>query len=55
MQGPADRRGAEPETDAAAPPRRNRTIMVAGLLLCITGAVVVAYLLGWLDRIGLLS
>ena len=53
MQGPADRRSAE--ADAAPAPRRNRTIIVAGLVLCIVGAVVVAYLLGWLDRIGLLS
>ena len=53
MQGPADWRSAE--ADAAPAPRRNRAILVAGLLLCITGAVVVAYLLGLLDRIGLLS
>jgi ferric-dicitrate binding protein FerR (iron transport regulator) len=51
VQGPADRRRA----DAAPAPRRNRAIIVAGLLLCIAGAVAVAYLLGWLDRIGLLS
>lgn len=53
MQGPADRRSAE--AGSAPAPRRNRAIIVAGLLLCIAGAVVVAYLLGWLDRIGLLS
>jgi capsular polysaccharide biosynthesis protein len=53
VQGPADRRSAG--SDAAPAPRRNRANIVAGLLLCITGAVVVAYLLGWLDRIGLLS
>ncbi len=53
MQGPADRRSAG--SDTAPAPRRNRTIIVAGLALCIVGAVVVAYLLGWLDRIGLLS
>ena len=51
MQGPADRRSAE----ADAAPRRNRAIIVAGLLLCITGAVAAAYLLGLLNRIGLLS
>ncbi len=53
MQGPADRRNAEPS--AAPAPRRNRAIILAGLLLCIAAAVVVAYLLGLLDRIGLLS
>lgn len=53
MQGPADRRGTE--ADAAPVPRRNRAIIVAGLLLCIAAAVAVAYLLGLLDRIGLLS
>jgi hypothetical protein len=53
VQGPADRRSAE--ADAAPAPRRNRAIIVAGLLLCIAGAVVAAYLLGLLDRIGLLS
>ena len=54
MQGPADRRSAA--TDAAPEsPRRNRTIIVAGLLLCVVGAVVMAYLLGFLDRLGLLS
>ena len=53
MQGPADRRSAG--ADTASGPRRNRAIIVAGLVLCIVGAVVVAYLLGWLDRIGLLS
>jgi capsular polysaccharide biosynthesis protein len=52
VQGPADRRSAE--ADAASVPRRNRAIMVAGILVCIVGAVVVAFLLGWLDRIGLL-
>ena len=53
MQGPADRPNAG--LDAAPAPRRNRTIIVAGLLLCIIAAVVAAYLLGVLDRIGLLS
>jgi hypothetical protein len=38
-----------------APPRRNRTILWLGVLLCIVGAVFLAYLLGALDRIGLLS
>ena len=33
----------------------NRVIIGSGLLLCIVGAVVLAYLLGLLDRIGLLS
>ncbi len=51
MQGPADRRNAGSDTA----PRRNRAIIVAGLLLCIAGAVAVAYLLGLLDRVGLLS
>jgi hypothetical protein len=33
----------------------NRTIIVLGLLLCIAMAVGIAYLLGLLDRFGLLS
>jgi hypothetical protein len=33
----------------------NRTIIGFGLLLCIAGAVGAAYLLGLLDRFGLLS
>ena len=53
MQGPADRRSAG--YDPVPAPRRNRAIIAAGLLLCIVGAVVLAYLLGLLDRIGLLS
>ena len=53
MQGPADQRGAA--SGAAQGPRRNRGIIAAGLLLCVIGAVVVAYLLGLLDRVGLLS
>ena len=53
MQGPADRRSAG--SDAAPAPRRNRTIIVAGLALCIVGALLVAYLLGWLNRIRLFS
>jgi hypothetical protein len=32
----------------------NRSIIGLGLLLCIVGAVVVAYLLGLFDRVGLL-
>jgi len=53
VQGPADRRSAG--VDAAPAPRRNRTIIVAGLVLCVVGAIVLAYLLGFLDRVGLLS
>ena len=33
----------------------NRAIIVTGLLVCILGAVVIAYFLGMLGRIGLLS
>ena len=33
----------------------NRAIIVTGLLVCIVGAVVIAYLLRMLGRIGLLS
>jgi hypothetical protein len=33
----------------------NRAIIGAGLLLCIVGAVVIAYVLGMLGQIGLLS
>lgn len=53
MQGPVDERGAD--RDATPVPRRNRAIIGLGLLLCVVGAIVVAYLLGWLDRIGALS
>jgi hypothetical protein len=53
VQGPADRRSAGPDSTPA--PRRNRTIIAAGLVLCVAGAVAAAYLLGLLDRIGLLS
>lgn len=53
MQGPADGRGAG--ADATAPPRSNRRMLWLGLLLCVVGAVVAAYLLGLLDRFGLLS
>jgi hypothetical protein len=49
MAAPADGR------DAKAVPRSNRAILAIGLALCILGAVVVAYLLGLLDWIGLLS
>ncbi len=53
MQGPTEQRTAA--SGASPVPRRNRAIIVAGLLLCVVGAVVVAYLLGLLDRVGLLS
>ena len=53
MPDPVDERGAE--HDATAPPRRNRAILGLGLLLCVAGAVAVAYLLGLLHRTGLLS
>jgi hypothetical protein len=33
----------------------NRAIIGTGLLLCIVGAVIIAYVLGMLGRIGLLS
>jgi hypothetical protein len=33
----------------------NRAIIVTGLLVCIVGAVVIAYFLGMLGRTGLLS
>jgi hypothetical protein len=52
VQGPADGRGAG--ADATAP-RSNRRMLWLGLLLCVAGAVVAAYLLGLLDRFGLLS
>lgn len=53
MQGPADERAVGPGT-APSTPRRNRTIIGLGLLLCVVGAIAAAYLLGLLDRIGLL-
>jgi capsular polysaccharide biosynthesis protein len=53
VQGPADRRNSA--SDEVPAPRRNRAIILVGLALCVVGAVVVAYLLGLLDRIGLLS
>ena len=52
MPTPADRRASG--DDVTAPPKRNRAIIGLGLALCVVGAVVVAYLLGALDRIGLL-
>jgi len=33
----------------------NRAIIGAGLLLCIVGAVLIAYVLGMLGQVGLLS
>jgi hypothetical protein len=52
-QDPAD--GRRDGSDAApAPPKRNRAIIGLGVLLCVVGAVVAAYLLGLLDRTGLL-
>ena len=53
MPGQAD--GRSGSSDSTTAPRRNRGIIVAGLLLCVGGAVLVAYLLGLLDRVGLLS
>jgi hypothetical protein len=53
VQGPADERAAGLGTTPPAP-RRNRTIIGLGLLLCVVGAIAAAYLLGALDRIGLL-
>ena len=52
MPGQAD--GRSGSSDPTTTPRRNRGIIVAGLLLCVVGAVVAAYLLGVLDRTGLL-
>ncbi len=53
MLGPAERRSAGPGATPVL--RRNRGIIIAGLMLCVVGAVTAAYLLGLLDRIGLLS
>jgi len=53
MRTPADEQGTDPEARAA--PRSNRAIIGLGLLLCVVGAIVAAWLLGLLDRIGLLS
>ena len=53
MPGQAD--GRSGKFGATTASRRNRVIIVAGLLLCVGGAVLVAYLLGLLDRVGLLS
>jgi hypothetical protein len=54
MQGRADER-ADAGPDPTEPPKRNRTIIILGLALCIIAAVLAAYLLGWLDRAGALS
>jgi hypothetical protein len=54
VQGPADDRAAA-GPDPTEPPRRNRTIIVLGVLLCIVAAIAAAYLLGFLDRTGSLS
>jgi uncharacterized protein involved in exopolysaccharide biosynthesis len=54
MQGRADER-ADAGPDPTEPPKRNRTIIILGLVLCIVAAVVAAYVLGWLDRSGALS
>ena len=53
MPGQTD--GRSGKFGATTAPRRNRGIIVAGLLLCVGGAVLVAYLLGVLDRVGFLS
>jgi hypothetical protein len=53
MRTPADR--PEAGSEAAAAPRSNRAIIGLGVLLCIVGAIMAAWLLGLLDRIGLLS
>lgn len=52
MQGPADKRNAG--SGVASAPRRNRAIVGLGVALCVAGAVLAAYLLGLLDRAGLL-
>jgi hypothetical protein len=54
MQGRADER-ADAGPDPTEPPKRNRTIIILGLVLCIVAAVVAAWMLGWLDRSGALS
>ncbi|GGC28915.1 hypothetical protein GCM10011504_03850 [Siccirubricoccus deserti] len=43
----------KPEAQAA--PRSNRRILVFGVLFCIVAAIVAAWLLGLLDKVGLLS
>jgi hypothetical protein len=53
VQGPAEDRDSGADA-VAAPPRRNRAIIALGLALCVVGAVAAAYLLGLLDRVGLL-
>lgn len=52
MQDQADRRSAG--SGMAPPPKRNRAIIGLGVALCVAGAVLAAYLLGLLDRVGLL-
>ena len=54
MPRPAEERGAA-VPDPTEPPKRNRTIIVLGVALCIIAAIVAAYLLGWLNRTGALS
>jgi hypothetical protein len=53
MPTPADRPEAGRQAEAA--PRSNRGIIGLGVLICIIGAIIAAWLLGLLDRIGLLS
>jgi hypothetical protein len=53
MRNPADKQNAGSEAGSA--PRSNRAIIGLGLLLCVVGAIVAAWLLGLLDRIGVLS
>ena len=54
MQGRADER-VDAAPDPTEPPKRNRTIIVLGLALCVVVAILAAYMLGWLDRAGALS
>ena len=53
MPTPADRPEAGQAAEAA--PRSNRAIIGLGVLVCVVGAVLAAWALGLLDRIGLLS
>jgi hypothetical protein len=43
------------EKEAEVAPRSNRGILALGLLLCVVAAVVAAWLLGLLDKVGMLS
>jgi hypothetical protein len=43
----------KPEAQAA--PRSNRRILTLGVLFCVIAAIVAAWLLGLLDKVGLLS